>query len=302
MRQPCLQRKHRTGKDGNSLSFALEVKNQLDHIELKQDCCRTAEYDAMRMMAGSMLETFSPDYRNRAVFLCEKVQRVSPLVRTRVEKDGKQACYLVSFPDYRPEIGLDTVKECCKKAFLRGCFRVSGTVNAPDKAAHLEISFSSPEPFLLCRHFWEAFGISGKSMMRGTKQVLYVKDASSVSLLLALMGANKGMLDLETMRVEKEIRNNANRAANCDSANIQKANDASYKQILAIRTLKQNGRFAELPESLQEIADLRLAYPEENLTELGMMLHPPLSKAGVSHRMKKILQFAEGEETSIRGS
>ena len=93
--------------------------------------------------------------------------------------------------------------------------------------------------------------------------------------------------------VKKEMRNSVNRKVNCETANINKTVSAAAKQVEDIRLIQKEIGLNKLPEGLQEIAELRLTYPDASLKELGEMLTEPLGKSGVNHRLRKLSELAE---------
>ena len=52
-------------------------------------------------------------------------------------------------------------------------------------------------------------------------------------------------------------------------------------------------KMAELPENLQEMARVRLEYPDASLLELGELCEPAVGKSGVNHRLRKLCELAE---------
>ena len=141
----------------------------------------------------------------------------------------------------------------------------------------------------ILKHFY----IQSKLLRRKNSCSLYIKEAEEISKLLALMGANKAVLNFEEIRVVRDTRNNINRLVNCETANINKTINAAVYQIDAIKYLKQKRKFEELPDNLKEIANVRIKNPEASLVELGQMLETPIGKSGVNHRLKKICEIAE---------
>ena len=101
------------------------------------------------------------------------------------------------------------------------------------------------------------------------------------------------MMNLENVRILKEMRNSVNRQVNCETANINKTVSAAVKQIEDIRYIQENEGLDSLPQNLREIAFARLEYPEAALKELGTYLQPPVGKSGVNHRLRKISEIAE---------
>ena len=184
-------------------------------------------------------------------------------------------------------------RECCKRAFIRGAFLASGSVSDPVKNYHFEIVCLSEAKAKQLQMIMETFNINARVIKRRKYFVVYVKDSSQVVDLLNIMGAYNALMDMENVRIVKDMRNNVNRKVNCETANINKTVSAAVKQIEDIRFIQMSSAFDELPESLQEMAELRVRYPEATLAELGQLLDTPVGKSGVNHRLKKISLFAD---------
>lgn len=180
-----------------------------------------------------------------------------------------------------------------KKSMIRGVFLGSGLINNPENAYHLEIGFIDDEIRNEVKAILENdFDIHAKSLDTATKKSIYMKDSEEISKLLALMGANKGLLKFEDIRVQKEMRGKINRLVNCESANLNKTMNAAIEQIEAIQKLQRENKFNMLDENLKEIAILRLENPDMPLVELGKKLKNPIGKSGVNYRLKKIIDIA----------
>jgi len=184
-------------------------------------------------------------------------------------------------------------EEQIKRLHIRELFLKSGFVNNPKKDYHLEIIFSEEQKAIEIGNLLLEFGINAKTIKKGKGYMIYIKDGEEISNFLALIGAMSSVLKFEEVRVERELKNNINRAVNCETANLNKTIDAAIKQIEAIEKLKQNKKFESMPEALKEIANLRADNPHASLIELGQMLEKPIGKSGVNHRLKKILEIAE---------
>ena len=180
------------------------------------------------------------------------------------------------------------------KAIVRGTFLGSGSLNNPSNKYHLEILFSTKLNAEYISRVLRELYIESKNIIKKRSFSIYIKEAEEISKFLALIGANKSVLNFEEIRVERDTRNNINRLVNCETANLNKTINASVNQINAIKYLKENKRFKELPENLKEIAEVRLKNPDASLVELGQMLKNPIGKSGVNHRLKKISEIAEG--------
>lgn len=122
---------------------------------------------------------------------------------------------------------------------------------------------------------------------------MYLKEGSQIVDLLNIMEAHVALMNLENIRILKEMRNSVNRQVNCETANINKTVSAAVKQVEDINFIKSVRGLDSLSDSLREIALLRLEYPEAPLKELGTYLEPPVGKSGVNHRLRKLCEIAE---------
>ena len=177
---------------------------------------------------------------------------------------------------------------CIREAFIK-----SGSMNDPNKKYHLERMFKPKKKAEEMQTLLNNFNINAKIIKREKDYMLYLKDGEELSEFLALIGANSSVIKFEEIRVLKETRNDINRLVNCETANLNKTINAAVKQIEDIKLIKKKRKFSNLPENLQEIAELRIANPDVSLVELGKMLSEPIGKSGVNHRLKKLSAIAE---------
>lgn len=175
------------------------------------------------------------------------------------------------------------------RPFIRGLFMGSGSINNPEKKYHLECGIKNEENIIKIVELLKKFDI----YLKNNEKTIYTKEGEEISKFLAFIGANKSMLKFEEVRVQRHMNNKVNRLVNCESANLNKVLNASVEQINAIKKLKENGKFEKLDNSLKEIAELRLEYPDISLLELGQKLSEPLGKSGVNYRLKKIVKIAK---------
>jgi DNA-binding protein WhiA len=129
--------------------------------------------------------------------------------------------------------------------------------------------------------------------MRKKNYVVYIKEGSQIVDLLNVMEAHVALMNLENVRILKEMRNSINRQVNCEAANISKTVTAATKQMEDILYIRDHVGLGDLPDNLEEIARLRIDYPEASLKELGAMLLPPVGKSGVNHRLRKLSMIAD---------
>ena len=137
------------------------------------------------------------------------------------------------------------------------------------------------------------FDIEAKIVPRKKYYVVYIKEGSQIVDILNVMEAPVSLMELENIRIVKEMRGSVNRQVNCETANINKTVSAAVKQIEDIRFIQSVAGLSGLPESLQEMARIRLERPEATLKELGEALEPPVGKSGVNHRLRKLSLVAE---------
>lgn len=184
-------------------------------------------------------------------------------------------------------------KDEYKKAYIRGAFLGGGSVSNPEKTYHLEFVTHNCDYADDLSKLINEYGLNSKVIQRKNSFIVYLKEGEQIVDLLNIIGAHSALLDLENVRIMKEMRNNINRLVNCETANLSKTVNAAVRQIECIRLIQKEIGLLRLPENLREIAELRLKYPDESLKELGEMLNPKVGKSGVNHRLRRIEKIAE---------
>ncbi len=182
---------------------------------------------------------------------------------------------------------------CCRRAYIRGAFISVGSVNNPEKNYHLEFVLPSYELAVQLRDLVNTFDLDAKVVERKEHFVVYLKEGEQIVDLLNVMGAHRALMDLENVRIVKEMRNDINRKVNCETANLNKVVLAAVKQLEDITYIQQTIGLDKLPKQLEEVARLRREYPDMSLKELGTYLSEPVGKSGVNHRLRKISNLAE---------
>ena len=296
------------------MSFSTEVKNELCRVSMQRVCCTRAEaYGALLHASAFSHKEIRLNTENaavarrlqallqRAFFVVCEPQRVGQkhqLILTGAEQIGRifDALGYDRKSHITYHLNRNVLEEdCCIASFLRGAFLMAGTVAGPDKKSHLELktarqSLAGEETSLLLD-----LGLAPKQMRRASAHILYFKDGTSVEDFLTRIGAPRAAMELMEAKVEKNIRNTINRQVNCETANLVKAADASARQIAAIRAVLDAHGEEGFPENLRETVRLRLEYPTDSLAELAQRFDPPISKPGLSHRLKKIIELASKE-------
>ena len=190
---------------------------------------------------------------------------------------------------------------CCRRAFLRGAFLAAGSISDPEKFYHYEIASTARAKAEQLQSILATFDVEARIVQRKKYFVVYVKEGNQIVNLLNIMEAPVALMELENIRILKEMRGSVNRQVNCETANINKTVSAAVKQIEDIRYIRETIGLEKLQESLYDIAKLRLERPEATLKELGEALDPPVGKSGVNHRLKKLSILAD-ELREKRGS
>ncbi|MBR5372805.1 MAG: DNA-binding protein WhiA [Oscillospiraceae bacterium] len=198
-----------------------------------------------------------------------------------------------------PETGFSAEDIPQHPLILSGLFSLCGSVTDPNSGYHLELVLADADFAVRLQKILAEMvpPLAMKTAQRNQYTVLYLKHNEQISDALMLMGAQNSAFSLMNLYAEKNLRSQTNRRMNCDLANIDKTVAAGEQQIRDIALIRETMGLDALPEDLQEIARVRLDAPESTLSELGAMLHPPLSRSGVHHRLARIAKIAQKMRT-----
>ncbi len=180
-----------------------------------------------------------------------------------------------------------------EREFLCNAFLETGSMSNPEKGYHLEFVCETKDQAQSILDALQKFGIEAKTVKRKRYTVVYIKESEDIVELLNVMGAHVCLMNLENVRILKDMRNSINRQVNCETANISKTVSAANKQIEDIRYIREHYGFDNLSENLREAAEARLKYPDDTLKELGERLVPPVGKSGINHRLRKLGELAD---------
>lgn len=304
------------------MSYASEVKKELTTLEVHFGNDK-AELMALIRMNGSLglsnhrfilnVQTENPATARRIYSLLKQFYDVeSELLVRRKMKLKKNNLYIVRLnkgSDYvlkdldildgfqlKETVPLDFLDDDAKvRSYLRGAFLATGSVNNPETSSyHLEIySLYEDHNQTICE-MMNRYGLNARTAKRRSGYITYLKEAEKIADFLSLIGATSSMLKFEDIRIMRDMRNSVNRIVNCENANFNKVADAANRQIESIKYLDKKIGLNNLPVKLQEIAIARMAHPEVSLKELGELVPGgPISKSGVNHRLRKIMEQAE---------
>lgn len=284
------------------MSFSGEVKEELARNISPARHCQIAELAAILSFCGQYGRDADGNYtigfqtENAAVVrkgftLLKKTYNIDtdvPLTEERMQgllqKTGN--------PE-EPVSALLVKNACCQRAFLRGAFLSIGSMSDPAKGYHLEFDCSDAAKAKQLQQLIAGFDIESRIILRKKYHVVYLKEGSGIVDLLNVCGAPVSLMNLENLRILKEMRNSVNRRVNCETANIAKTVNAAARQVEDIEYLKLHYGFQNLSDSLREMAEIRLENPDAPLKELGELFQPPIGKSGVNHRLRKLSELAE---------
>ena len=310
------------------MSFSSQVKEELSRQMSSARHCQIAEIAAILSLCGRIHidenENYSIRIHTENVAVARKyftllkkafnirtdisIRRNAFLKKNRTysvmirkHEDAVRVLKAAKLVDEHGEIGenLSVVRNlviqnpCCRRAFIRGAFLAAGSISDPEKFYHFEIACTSMEKAKQLQEVISTFSIDAKIVVRKKYYVVYIKEGSQIVELLGLMEAHVALMELENIRILKEMRNSVNRQVNCETANINKTVSAAVKQLGDITYIRDTVGLDYLPEALAEIARIRLEMPDATLKELGESLNPPVGKSGVNHRLRKISTIAE---------
>ena len=307
------------------MSFSTRMKDDLARVMSSKSCCRKAEFLAFFLINGniriskgvSLVMNTEHSAVARKMYTLAKdfglEREVTAFRRSRLKKNQ---VYTLEIPAqdqlgaFLAELGMvdeqivwhfdftDAVRErflqepCCRRAYLRGAFLASGSVTDPETGSyHLEIDSLDNAQASLIIDLLAAFDLKAKSVSRRDTQTVYLKGAEQLSVFLNIVGAHRALLQLESLRVTRDVRNQINRLRNCDNANINKAVDAAMRQTADIQYIIENIGFETLPQNLRIAAELRLDNPEANLGELAEL--SGLGRSALNHRLRRLAEIAE---------
>ena len=183
--------------------------------------------------------------------------------------------------------------ELCRAEFMRGLFLSSATASDPKKSYHLEFSISNEKRAERLASFLDDELEKPKQIVRKNGIGLYYKSGERISDLLYMMGASGAKFYMTDISIEREIRNNENRATNCVTRNISRSVEATRRQVEAIELLRDKGLMDKLSDSLRYTAELRLQYDSATLAELALLHVPSITKSGLNQRLTRILEMAD---------
>jgi DNA-binding protein WhiA len=286
------------------MSFSSDVKEELAKQFSKSRHCQIAELAAMLALDGwanengTALDLHSDNYTliQKYALLMQRVFEVDihyPLQAHDIRRVLETLKWEPGQVGSDRASGLLLQNTCCRRAYIRGAFLAAGSISDPSKSYHFEIVCASMPQALQLQELMNGFETDAKIVERKDRFVVYLKEGSQIVDMLNVMEAYVSLMNLENVRILKEMRNSVNRKVNCETANISKTVNAAVKQLEDIEKIRDTIGLDHLPDHLKEMALLRLEHPDAPLKELGGYLDPPVGKSGVNHRLRRLSEIAD---------
>lgn len=300
------------------MSFSKNIKDEYCALPWDDICCIQAELMAALMCSARFrqgqitLSTAHEGYSKRISSMLNELYATDVSISHGRELynilvENKET-YDEIVSDLHELAGFDAVRgmmtkeaftnECCRRSFLRGLFLSSGSVSEPNKSYHLEIAARRLSVAEAAIQLLKMDEIHAGLLKRNGYYVVYMKEGQYVSDFLLITGAHGALLELESLRVDKSVRNSVNRVVNCDNANTIRIAYTGARQQEILEYIEMHIGFNSLPKDLQQAAQVRLENPDLSLKDLGELMDPPLGKSGMNHRLKKLEKIAEEHKLS----
>lgn len=306
------------------MSYTAEVRDELSRCEPACEYCDLATLAALVRVCGT-LSIAGPDHYRLTVAtetgavartminLAHKMLKLRTEFTVRRSVLHKVRNYLIALPD---QPGLDkalvllgvldrqgglvqgvprhvVARPCCRLSFIRGALIAGGFVADPRGDFHLEIAVQGEQFARDLARLMRQIDVNARVNRRRGAFAVYVKSAEDVRRLLDAVGAERSVRILEDARAMKSVKNDVNRKVNAELANQTRSAGAAQQQLELIAELEERGLRATLPQALRDFCDLREAYPDLSLRDLGAMCDPPLSKSALYHRVLRLEKLLE---------
>ena len=297
------------------MSFTSTVKEEVSRLETTR-LEDISELSAIMRIAATITPNISITIESNAVArrtfkLIKNIYGITPKITIRNKKLGKGFTYILNITEKNKELLEDlsiidnnkylsipkeyiTSDEDSLRAYLRGIFLVSGSVNDPKTSRyHLEFILDTKE----YSEYVNTYDLNSKIIKREKNYTVYIKEAEKISDFLRIIKAFSAVMYFEDIRIYRDHKNMTNRLNNCEQANIDKVFMTANKQIKDIEKLYELDMVDLLDDKLKQVIEYRMKYKESSLSELAEIISletgNEISKSGLNHRFRKIRQIIE---------
>ena len=182
-------------------------------------------------------------------------------------------------------------RKCDRTMEVRAALLACGSIAAGTHGYHLEFVLDTSWATDRLAFMLRGLGREPKRTVRKARFVLYYKDFDAIADVLTAIGAFGAVLQLEDLRALRETKNRIHRLVNTEAANLERTADAAASQQQTIRFIATAYGLPNLSPPLREIAELRIAHPEQSLAELGRHCNPPIGKPTANSRMMALARL-----------
>lgn len=145
-----------------------------------------------------------------------------------------------------------------KKAYLRGVFLATGSINDPKKSRyHMELTFDDLSYTNFINNLLLSYNLNSKIIRRDSRYTIYIKESEKIADFLRIINAVNALLYYENIRIYRNKKNNINRLNNCEQANVDKIIATAKKQIDEINYLKENDAYDLLDDKTKQACEDR---------------------------------------------
>jgi cell division protein WhiA len=275
------------------VSLSADTKDALAREIPDAPHCREALLQGLALYGRTRDAHHFTTQRNAVARLFRSLLRGNHIEKVAGTRLRRVPAYRIALPPQLRENTGKPVHRCDRVMEARAAFLACGSLSAGTQGYHLE--FVLPQTEQATRLGWMLRAVAGapKSMQRKNRTVLYYKDFEAIVSLLTIIGAHGAVLRLEDVRALKETKNRIHRLVNTEAANLERAAAAAAGQRDTIEYLASAYGLQQLSPALREIAEMRLRYPDESLSELGRRCNPPIAKPTVNSRLMALARLAK---------
>ena len=280
---------------------ASELRGELARIRPARACCRRAELIGLLASGAGdgSVRTLDHATARIAVQLAASLGLPVTPPRTVSGAAGPGRHHLrVALDDVPADWASSTAKACDRRAFLRGVLLGAGSISGGPGGPHVEFVLRDRRSAVQLRRLLGESEVHGSQMIRRGRHVVFLKGQEQIAELLRLTGANRALLDFETSRVSRDVRNRLNRLLNAEEANLSRTVQAADRQLQAIARLELGGELEALADGLREAAAQRRRQPEADLDTLASSLG--ISRSAMNHRLRRLVELAAESGTPPR--
>ena len=304
------------------MSFTSIVKDEISKLETTK-LEDISELSAIIRVAGNINSNINVTIENNAVArrvfkLFKGIYGITPSITVRNKKLGKGFTYILNIKSKINEIledlsitynnkYLSIPKEYLisdeeqLRAYLRGVFMVSGSVNDPKTSRyHLEFILDTKDYANFISNLLNSYELNSKVIKREKSYTVYIKEAEKISDFLRVIKAFSAVMYFEDIRIYRDHKNMTDRLNNCEQANMDKVFFTANKQIKDIEKLYELDMFDLLDDKLKIVIEYRMKYKESSLKELAEIISLEtgmnITKSGLNHRFRKIIEIVDNIE------